>query len=552
MSNTYHKYLKESFLNNWNRTSMTNYPGKSMAYKDVARAIHCHHALYSLINIRKGERIAICGRNSANWAISFLSITTYGSVAVPLLHEFTPDNIHSLVNHSGSRILFVTRRIWKSLDVSQFEDLEIVISIDDFSILYLKEGQHDEVTKRWQDLENETIHECLTPEHFCETIRNYDKDDFLVLSYTSGTSSNPKGVMIPCRAISSNIEFGFEVMPVLQPGDNVISMLPMAHTFGLSFEFLTEFCMGMNVHFLVNPLHQQYLMNSLAEIRPKLIVLVPLLLEKIVRKGVYPLIQNKKFQLARKFPGVKRITNKVIRKKLYNALGGNFYQIIIGGAALSNDVEMFLKEIRYPFTVGYGMTECSPIICYSDWKKFVVGSCGKAAPRMEVKIDSDDPENNIGEILTRGDNVMLGYYKNEEATKNAIDKDGWLHTGDVGTIDKKGNLFIKGRCKAMILGSNGQNIYPEEIEDLLAAIPFVSEVLVVQRNGNLYALVYPDYQNAVIQDVVGRDELKNFFEKELSLINKRLPAYERVSAIEIMDREFEKTPKKSIKRYLYS
>lgn len=548
---TYSRYITKSFLDHWELPAMTDYPGRTLQYSEVAEEMLRLHVLFENCSLNPGDKIALCGRNCSNWAITFLGITTYGAVAVPLLHEFTPENIHYILKHSESKALFVSKKIWRSLDPKQLDGIKVVVAIDDFTLLYSTKMETEKEFDCWQERAADILFHSFCREKFPDMIYHYGKDELMVLNYTSGTTSNPKGVMIPSRAIASNITFGFEVMPTLSAGDKVVSLLPLAHTYGMSFEFLTEIALGMHIHFLVKPLYQQYLMNAFAEVRPSVIIVVPLILEKIVRKGVFPLIQNPYVKVIRKLPVFKQIINKAVRRKLYNVLGGKFYEIIVGGAALSRDVEEFLKEIHYPFTVGYGMTECSPIIGYSDWKDFKVGSCGKAAPRMEVKIDSSKSSDEMGEILTRGANVMLGYYKNEEETNAVLDADGWLHTGDMGTLDKEGNIYIKGRCKTMLLGSNGQNIYPEEIEDKISSIRFVSEVIVVQRDGKLVALIYPDYQNAVIEDIVGREQLLEYLNKQLKQVNKMLPAYERVASIEIMEDEFEKTPKKSIKRYLY-
>lgn len=548
---SYSRYLEKSFQKHWELPAMTDYPGKPLLYSDVAEQILRLHVLFENFGLKPGDKVALCGRNCSNWAVIFLAITTYGTVAVPLLHEFTPENIHYIVGHSDSKILFVSKKIWKTLDSSKLNTTKAVVAIDDYELLKSNSTDIANAKECWQERADDILFRTFDKDKFSELIYHYDKDELMVLNYTSGTTSNPKGVMIPSRAIASNITFGFEVMPTLHAGDKVVSLLPLAHTYSMSFEFLTEIAKGMHIFFLTRPLYQQYLMNAFAEVRPCVIIVVPLILEKIVRKGVFPLIQNQYVKVIRKIPVLKQIINRTVRKKLYNALGGRFYEIIVGGAALSRDVEEFLKEIHYPFTVGYGMTECSPIIGYADWKYFKAGSCGKAAPRMEVLINNPDKETGLGEILTRGANVMLGYYKNEEETAAVLNNDGWLRTGDMGTIDKDGNIYIKGRCKTMLLGSNGQNIYPEEIEDKIAAIPFVSETLVVQREGKLYALIYPDYQNAVIEDIVGREQLSDYLNKQLKIVNKSLPAYERVAGIEIMDKEFEKTPKKSIKRFLY-
>ena len=374
----------------------------------------------------------------------------------------------------------------------------------------------------------------------------------LILNYTSGTTSNPKGVMIPTRAVASNIEFAFEVIPMVKPGDNIVSVLPMAHAYGMAFEFIFMFSSGANINFLTKPLYPNYILASFKELRPKLIILVPLILEKIVRKGVFPQLEKFSIKTMRSLPLLRSMVNNKLREKLIEALGGNFYEVIAGGAALSRDVEEFLRGVKFPFTVGYGMTECAPIIGYADWKVARTGSCGKAAPRMEVKIDSEDPVNVPGEILTRGENVMLGYFKKEDETQKVLDADGWLHTGDMGVIDRDGFIYIKGRCKTMFLGPSGQNIYPEDIESLMNANPYISEAIVVQREGKLVGLIYPDFMNRSINAVKNDPAaIEKIIDKQRASINKNLPQYEQVARFEIVEKEFEKTPKKSIKRFLY-
>lgn len=548
---TYGEYLISAFDKNWYEPSLSDFPGETYLYKDVAKKIDSIRALFHETKIEAGDKIAICGKNSCNWAIAFLAATTYGTVAVPLLHEFTPQIIHQNVTHSDSKILFVSKRIWNKLSMSEMPLCELVVSLDDFSILYARNVDIRIITNLWHYREEYQLRLLFSKKSFIENIYAYNNDDLLVLNYTSGTTNSPKGVMIPARAVASNIAFGFEVMPALQEGHNVISLLPLAHTYGLLFEFLCELTKGVHVFFLSKPMTTEYVMGAFAIIRPKLIVMVPLLLEKIVRKRIFPYVKKPLVSVLRSIPVLRKIINNSIRRKLYNALGGNFYEIIVGGAPLSYDVEVFLKQIKYPFTVGYGMTECSPIICYSDYWDYKVGTCGKPVARMSVKFEKTSAEDEFGELLTRGANVMLGYYKNLTDTEAVLDEDGWLRTGDVGYIDRDGNICIKGRCKTMFLGANGQNIYPEEIENVISSIPFVSEVLVVQRNNNLIALVYPDYQNAVIDDIVGKESVSDFINTQLREINNNLPPYQKLAGIEIVDCEFEKTPKKSIKRFLY-
>jgi long-chain acyl-CoA synthetase len=430
--------------------------------------------------------------------------------------------------------------------------IQAIITIDDLKVVYGKVVNVDILTQEWQEHCKEIYTDAFTCEAFCSQFYEYKADDMLILNYTSGTTSNPKGVMIPTRAVASNIEFAFEVIPMVKPGDNIVSVLPMAHAYGMAFEFIFMFSSGANIHFLTKPLYPNYILASFKELRPKLIILVPLILEKIVRKGVFPQLEKFSIKTMRSLPLLRSMVNNKLREKLIEALGGNFYEVIAGGAALSRDVEEFLRGIKFPFTVGYGMTECAPIIGYADWKVARTGSCGKAAPRMEVKIDSEDPEKVPGEILTRGENVMLGYYKKEEETRAVIDADGWLHTGDMGVIDRDGFIYIKGRCKTMFLGPSGQNIYPEDIESLMNANPYIAEAIVVQREGKLVGLIYPDFQNRSISAVKNDPAaIEKIIDKQRASINKNLPQYEKVARFEIVEKEFEKTPKKSIKRFLY-
>jgi long-chain acyl-CoA synthetase len=473
-------------------------------------------------------------------------------VAVLLLHEFTPDNIQKITTHSESRVLFVSEKIYKELQPEQMSTIEAIVCIDDLKLVYGKVVNVDILSQEWEEHCKEIYTDAFTCEAFCSKFYEYEADEMLILNYTSGTTSNPKGVMIPTRAVASNIEFAFEVIPMVKPGDNIVSVLPMAHAYGMAFEFIFMFSSGANINFLTKPLYPNYILASFKELRPKLIILVPLILEKIVRKGVFPQLEKFSIKTMRSLPLLRSMVNNKLREKLIEALGGNFYEVIAGGAALSRDVEEFLRGVKFPFTVGYGMTECAPIIGYADWKVARTGSCGKAAPRMEVKIDSEDPVNVPGEILTRGENVMLGYFKKEDETQKVLDADGWLHTGDMGVIDRDGFIYIKGRCKTMFLGPSGQNIYPEDIESLMNANPYISEAIVVQREGKLVGLIYPDFMNRSINAVKNDPAaIEKLIDKQRASINKNLPQYEQVARFEIVEKEFEKTPKKSIKRFLY-
>jgi long-chain acyl-CoA synthetase len=449
-------------------------------------------------------------------------------------------------------VLVVSEKIYQELQPEQMSTIEAIVCIDDLKLVYGKVVNVDILSQEWEEHCKEIYTDAFTCEAFCSKFYEYEADELLILNYTSGTTFNPKGVMIPTRAVASNIEFAFEVIPMVKPGDNIVSVLPMAHAYGMAFEFIFMFSSGANINFLTKPLYPNYILASFKELRPKLIILVPLILEKIVRKGVFPQLEKFSIKTMRSLPLLRSMVNNKLREKLIEALGGNFYEVIAGGAALSRDVEEFLRGVKFPFTVGYGMTECAPIIGYADWKVARTGSCGKAAPRMEVKIDSEDPVNVPGEILTRGENVMLGYFKKEDETQKVLDADGWLHTGDMGVIDRDGFIYIKGRCKTMFLGPSGQNIYPEDIESLMNANPYISEAIVVQREGKLVGLIYPDFMNRSINAVKNDPAaIEKLIDKQRASINKNLPQYEQVARFEIVEKEFEKTPKKSIKRFLY-
>lgn len=552
MTPSYSSYLIKSFNKNWDRPALSEYPGDILSYGDVAAEIVRLHILFEELGLKPGDKIAICGKNSANWAVAFLAITTYGAVAVPLLHEYTSSTITYVLGHSDSKLFFVSERIWKNLDWQKMLGIEAAVSLSDFHIICSAHNEIDKLTEDWQYRSSYAILHPINCDNIESWIYQYDEEELVVISYTSGTTANPKGVMIPSRALASNITFGFEVMPTLKEGDDVLSILPLAHTYSMAFEFLTEFAMGVHIHFLVKPLHKDYILKAFSEIRPKLIIMVPLILEKIVQKAVMPLLEKKVIKILRSFTLSRLIVNRIIRNKMFNAFGGQFYEIIVGGAALNKEVDTFLSEINFPYTVGYGMTECAPIIGYSDWKEFIPGSCGKSAPRMDVLIDDQSiTKDGTGEILVQGSNVMLGYYRNPEETARVIDDMGWLHTGDLGYIDKNGNIFIKGRCKTMILGPSGQNIYPEEIEEKLLSYPFVKEALVIERDRKTIALIYPDYTVPEIATYYCNGQLNDYLSKFRKEVNSELPAFEQIAAIEIQEKEFKKTPKKSIIRYLY-
>ena len=542
--------IAESLKHNWDRDALTDYQGVTLQYKDVARKIEKLHILFENAGVVQGDKIALCGRNSANWAAAFLGILSYGAVAVPILHEFKAQQVHDIVNHSEAKVLFVGDMVWPELNADEMPHLEGIINIPDYSVLVSRSPRLTEARERLNEFFGRKFPKFFRKEHI-----NYphtpNPDGLALINYTSGTTSNSKGVMIPYRALWSNYQFAIDVLgKEVKPGDRVISMLPMAHMYGMAFEFIFEFLNGCHIFYLTRIPSPKIVLQAFGEIKPAIIISVPLIIEKIIKKNVLPKLQTPSMRVLLKLPLINTRIFDRIREGLKSAFGGNFYEIIIGGAAFNSEVEDLLHRIGFPYTVGYGATECAPIITYEDWYNFRKGSCGKAAPRMEVKIDSPDPENIAGEILARGMNVMLGYFKNEEATKQTIDKDGWYHTGDLGTMDAEGNLFIRGRIKNMLLGASGQNIYPEEIEDKLNSLPYVNESIVIQKGEKLYALIYPDYDEAK-NDGLDANGLRQAMEQNRKDLNTIVAAYERISGFKLFEHEFEKTPKRSIKRFLY-
>lgn len=547
MEKSFISFVERSIVNNWDLNALTDYNGATLQYKDVARKIEKLHIIFEESGVKKGDKIALCGRNSAHWGVAFLATLTYGAVVVPVLHEFKADTVHNIVNHSDAKLLFVGDMVWENLNEAFMPNLEGIILMTDFNLLV---SRSDRLTHAREHL-NEMFGKKF-PKNFRKEHVAYDKDEpeeLAMINYTSGTTSYSKGVMLPYRSLWSNTQFAYEVLN-LKPGDKVVSMLPMAHMYGLAFEFLYEFCVGCQIFFLTRMPSPKIIFQAFNEVKPNIIISVPLILEKIIKKSVLPKLEKTSMKLLLKVPILNDKIKGKIKDGVISALGGRFYEVIVGGAAFNSEVEMFLKKIDFPFTVGYGMTECGPIISYEDWKNFRQGSCGKAAPRMEIKIDSPDPENIVGEILCKGENVMLGYYKNSEATAEVLEADGWLHTGDLGVMDREGNLFIKGRSKNMLLGASGQNIYPEEIEEQLNNMPYVSESIVIQKEEKLVALIYPDFEEAFRNNLSSKD-VERIMEENRVELNKQIPAYSQIASVRIYHEEFEKTPKKSIKRYLY-
>lgn len=547
---SFNELIEKSIISNWDSDALTDFKGATLQYHDVARKIEKLHIMFENSGVQPGDKIALCGRNSACWAVAFLATLTYGAVAVPILHEFTADQIHNIVNHSEAKLLFVGDVVATVIDATKMPHLEGIIYIPDYSLVVSRTDKLTYAREHLNELFGKKYPKYFRKEHV-HYRRENNMNDLALINYTSGTTGFSKGVMIPYRALWSNYDFAMKVMgSKVKRGASVISILPMAHMYGMSFEFLFEFLYGCHVFYLTRVPSPAIIAQAFAEVQPAIIIAVPLVIEKIIRKKVFPKIQNNRMRLLLNMPVVNRKVNHKICEQVKNAFGGKFYEIIVGGAAFNQEVEQFLQQIGFPYTVGYGATECAPIICYADYTEFVPGSCGKAVVNMEVKIDSADPENVPGEILARGMNVMLGYYKNEEATRTTLDAEGWYHTGDLGTMDANGNVFIKGRSKNMLLGANGQNIYPEEIEDKLNSMAMVSESVVIQKGDKLVGLVHPDYDEAKTMNLTN-DDLQQVMEQNRQELNAVMPAYCKLSAIRIQEEEFEKTPKKSIKRYLY-
>ena len=548
MEKSLNKLFEKSIKEYWNYPALSNYKGERIQYRDLARRIEKLHIVFEECGLQKGDKVAICGRNQVNWAVVYLATLTYGAVIAPILHEFKESSVHHIVTHSESRILFVGNQMWEGLSETEMPNVEAVILISDFSIPYAKEQHILDCRERLNERFGQKYPKSFGPEHIHYHI---DKpEELAIINYTSGTTGFSKGVMLPYRSLYSNALFAKEVIPELQPGDNVVSMLPMAHVYGMAFEFIYEMTVGAHVHFLTRMPTPKIIMEAFAEVRPKVIIAVPLIIEKIYKNKLQPLLNKMSMRVLLRLPVIEQKIRNKIHDTLINVFGGNFVEVIIGGAPFNREAEQFFKKIGFPYTVGYGMTECGPIITYASWRKNKTFSCGCAAPRMEVRIDSSDPVHIPGGIQTRGDNVMLGYYKDPDTTAEAFTLDGWFKTGDMGTIDSDGFLFIKGRSKSMILGPSGQNIYPEEIESVLNNMPYVAESLVIEKDGKLIALIYPNFEWAAEAHLTGQ-QLQEVMDENVRTLNEEQPNYAKVSKIQIFPEEFEKTPKKSIKRYLY-
>ena len=540
-------YIEQSIIKNWDKDSLTDYKGITLQYKDVARKIAKFHIVLESAGIQPGDKIAVCGRNSAHWAVTFLATITYGAVIVPILHEFKADNIHNIVNHSEAKLLFVGDQAWENLYEDAMPLLEGIASLTDVSSLVSRNEKLTYAFEHRNAIYGQRYPKNFRPEHIC--YRKDRPEELAIINYTSGTTGYSKGVMLPYRSIWSNVAYCFEMLPV-KPGDHIVSMLPMGHVFGMVYDFLYGFSAGAHIYFLTRMPSPKIISQSFSEIKPRVISCVPLIVEKIIKKDILPKVDSKIGKLLLKVPIVNDKIKSLARQAAMEIFGGNFDEIIIGGAPFNAEVEAFLKKIGFPYTIAYGMTECGPIICSSRWDTLKLASCGKATTRMEVRIDSPDPKTHAGEIVCRGANMMLGYYKNPEATAQIIDVNGWLHTGDLGVMDEEGYVTVRGRSKNMLLTSSGQNIYPEEIESKLNNMPYVAESLIVLQHDKLVALIYPDFDDAFAHGLQQND-IQKAMEVNRAELNQQLPNYCQISKIKIHFEEFEKTAKKSIKRFMY-
>lgn len=548
MENRFLGLIEHSIKAHWDLPAFSDYNGHTYHYKDVARRIEKFHILLEHAGIKPGDKVALIGRNSSNWAICFFGILAYGAVAVPILHDFKPDNIHHIVNHSEAKAVLAASSNWENMNERMMPDVKLFMMLDNFSIIHCKNKEAFTVRERINEYFGKRYPRSFT----ADDVKYHQEkpDELAVLNYTSGTTSFSKGVMIPFRSLWSNTQFAYDHLPFIHPGDNIVCMLPMAHMYGLAFEILNAVNKGCHVHFLTRTPSPKIIAEAFANIRPALILAVPLIIEKIVKSKVFPELEKPLIKWLLKVPYVDQKIHDTIAKKLEASFGGKFGEIIIGGAALNKEVEAFLRLIHFRYTVGYGMTECGPLVSYAQWDEFKQGSVGRIVDRMEAKIDASNGEGEVGEILVRGMNTMLGYYKNPEATASVMLPDGWMRTGDLGTIDSDGFLYLRGRCKTMILGPNGQNIYPEEIEDRLNNMLYVAESLIVSQGGKLVALIYPDWEQ-VDKAHIQHSDIEKFMQENINQLNAEIPAYSKVSCFKLYQEEFEKTPKRSIKRYLY-
>lgn len=539
--------IEDGIRSYWDLPAYSDYDGSTLLFKDFARKIAELHILLETMNVQKGDKVALCGRNCTNWAITFFASMSYGAVPTTILHDFDGESVQNIVNHCDAKVFFVNEHVWEKIDPTQIPQVETIMLMDDFSIIKSHSGKLNQICS-----EMDMIFKKRYPAGFAKDDINFHKEEpeeLALINYTSGTTSSPKGVMIPYRSLWSNTKFAMEKIPFVNAGDGMVSMLPMAHMYGLAFEILLSIAKGCHVHFLTRLPSPQIIMNAFAKVKPTLIIAVPLIIEKIITSKVFPQLNKQPMKTLLKVPFVKDKIYAKIREQLLAVFGGRLDEVVIGGAALDATVGQFLTRIKFPYTVGYGMTECGPLISYEYWDTYRMASCGKPVDRMEVIIDSKDPQNEVGEIIVKGANVMLGYYKNPEATAEVIDSNGWLKTGDLGIMDKDNFIYIKGRSKTMILGGSGQNIYPEEIEQLLNNAPYIAESLIVDRNGKLHALIYPDYD--LLKHDNATENLDKIMQNDISSLNKRLPRYCQIAGFTVQTVEFAKTPKRSIKRFLY-
>ncbi len=546
-TNSFLGLIESSIRSNWERPAFSDYNGSTLLFKDFAHKMAELHIIFETIHIEKGDKIALCGRNCTNWAVTFFAAMSYGAVVTTILHDFEGESIHNIVNHCDAKVFFVGEHVWDKVDPLKIPHVETIIAIEDYAILKSRNQKLNQVCDNISLLFKEKYPQGFTADDL--KIYKEQPEELALINYTSGTTSKPKGVMIPYRSLWSNTKFALESISFVQPGDGMVSMLPMAHMYGLAFEILLSVAKGCHVHFLTRLPSPQIIMSAFEKVKPTLIVSVPLIIEKIIVSKVFTELKKQPTKTLIKIPIIREKIFSKIKDKLINVFGGRVIEVAIGGAGLDSEVAKFLTRIKFPYTVGYGMTECGPLISYDYWETSPIASCGKPVDRMEVKIDSPDPQTVAGEIIVRGTNVMLGYYKNTEATDEVLAADGWMKTGDLGIMDQNQYIYIKGRSKTMILGPSGQNIYPEEIEQLLNNTAYVAESLIVERAGKLHALIFPD-QDAV-QAANSKESVENLFKVEMDSFNKRLPKYSQISDYTIQKEEFVKTPKRSIKRFLY-
>lgn len=546
--NKFLSIIKDSIYNNWDLPALSDYNANPLLYKDFAHNIAKIHMLFEAMNLQKRDKVAICGRNSANWVISFFATLSYGAIATTVLHDFSEENIQNIVNHSDAKVLFVSEQIWVKLDPMKMPQVDTILLLEDFSIQKANSPHLIELRSAWNNYFIEKYPNGFTKEHL--KFYNENPEEMAVLNYTSGTTSNPKGVMVPYRSLWSNTRFAIDMIPFLKTGDGMVSMLPMAHMYGLAFEILFGISKGCHIHFLPRVPSPNIILDAFKKVNPTLVITVPLIIEKIIQNKIFTELEKQPVKSLIKIPLFRKKIYKKIKDKLMPLFGNKLKEVVIGGAALNKEVGKFLSDIDFPYTVGYGMTECGPLIAYEYWETYKPESCGRPVDRMSIRVDSSDPELIAGELYVKGDNVMLGYYKNPDSTASVLKEDGWLNTGDLVTIDKDNFIFIKGRSKTMILGPSGQNIYPEEIEDLLNSSPFIAESLVIEENKKYIALIYPNKEYLENSNIKEKD-INRIFSDEIRKVNKQLPDFSKLTNFRLQDKEFEKTPKKSIKRFLY-